>query len=426
MVRGSTGIRERQSTALRTGSTRVSRKKVTPRQHTTVIHTGPGATAAHRSGATPLHRYTAVRPSRVVYRDQPHRIAHTYHYDHAFRDRYDRLRHRVVWPRYNYLVGYRHGLRYSYRHVYPYYHRKYVFVSLGGYWPLSYRYRRYYWYGYHPYNWYGYYPLAREVYTGSYSYYTYNYYNNDSYGSAPVTESAVFEQLGQQPVEPDQATLVDAYFEEAVKGFEAGKYDLAVAKFARAMELAPDDMVLPFAYSQALMADRQYSKAVEALRAALAKVSPEKEGVFYPRGLYPKEELLLAQIDDLAEKAEMFSSDADLHLLLGYQLLGIGQVDQALAPLMFASKDLDNTDSAAVLLRLLEKIKTSNAEADGAAPKQGSVPVPGQPLTPAPVPGAPQSNATIKGDSIRLKEGTLLATLCAAGASAGIRHFGKC
>ena len=362
----------------------------------------------------------------MVYHDQPHRIAHTNRYDYVFRDSYDHLRHRVIWPRYNYLVGYHHGSRYSYRHVYPYYHRKYLFVSLGGYWPSSYRHRRYYWYGHHPYNWYGYYPLAREVQTGSYSYYTYNYYNNDAYSSAPVSESAVFEQLGEQPGEPDQVTLVDAYFEEAVKGFEAGKYDLAVKKFARAMELAPNDMVLPFAYGQALMANRQYSQAAEVLRAALVKVSPEKEGVFYPRGLYPKEELLLAQIDDLGEKAEMFSSDADLQLLLGYQLLGIGQVDQAFGPLMFASKDLENADSAAALLRLLEKIKTSNTEAEGAAPRPGSVPAPGQPLTPAPVPGAAQSNATIKGDSIRLKEGTLLATLCAVGASAGIRHFARC
>ena len=347
----------------------------------------------------------------MVYHDQPHRISHTNRYDYVFHDYHDRLRHRIVSPRYNYVVGYNYGSHYSYRHVYPYYHRKYLFVSLGGYWPLSYRYRRYYWYGCHPYQWYGYYPLAREVRSGSYNYYTYNYYNNDAY---QPTESDIYEQLGEEPPEPDQATLVDAYFEEAVKGFEAGKYDLAVEKFARAMELAPNDMVLPFAYGQALLANRQYSRAAEVLRAVLVKISPEKEGVFYPRGLYPKEELLLAQIDDLAEKAELFSSDADLQLLLGYQLLGIGQTDQALAPLMFASKDLVNADSAVVLLKLLEKVKTSNDEAENAVPKQGS----------APVPGPAQSNAIIKGDSIRQKEGTLLAALCAAGASAGIRHFG--
>ena len=347
----------------------------------------------------------------MAYRDQPHRIAHTTRHDYAFHDYHDRLSHRIVSPRYSCVVGYRFGSHHSsYRHFYPYYHRKYLFVSLGGYWPLSYRHRRYYWYGCHPYNWYGYYPLAREVRTGSSNYYTYNYYNNDAY---QPTQSDIYEQLGEQPAEPDQTTLVDTYFEEAVKGFEAGKYDQAVEKFARAMELAPDDMVLPFAYGQALMASRQYSRAAEVLRAVLVKISPEKEGVFYPRGLYPKEELLLAQIDDLATKADAFSSDADLQLLLGYQLLGIGQTDQALAPLMFASKDLVNADSAAVLLKLLEKVKTSNDEAENAAPRPGS----------GLVPGPAQSNA-IMNNSTRLKQGTVLATLCAAGASAGLRHFG--
>lgn len=333
---------------------------------------------------------------------------------------------------------------------------------MGGYWPLSYRYRRYYWYGYHPYYWCGYYPIAREVPTSSYNYYTYNYYNGDSaYQQQPVTERVVYEQLGKQPAEPDEVTLVDTYFEEAVKGFEAGNYDKAVEKFGRAMELVPDDMVLPFAYSQALMASRQYSKAAEVLRAALAKSRPDKEGVFYPRGLYPKEEVLIEQIDDLAEKAELFSSDADLQLLLGYQLLGIGRVDQALSPLMFASKDMVNAEAAGVLLKLLEKIKISNAEAEieSEAPTPdsapSSIPIPSRPLTPAPAP-APnrppiklpfdkpeQSKATIEPVGFsswavarreRMNErretkhgkGTLLAALCAVGAGAGLRHFGKC
>lgn len=378
-------------------------------QTTTVIHTTT-TSPVHTSDGTRLHRYTTASPSRLSYHDQPHRIAHTNRHDYVFHDYHDRLRHRIVSPGYSYVVGYNYGSHHSYRHVYPYYHRKYIFVSLGGYWPLNYTYRRYYWYGCHPYNWYGYYPLAREVRAGSYNYYTYNYYNNDAY---QPTESDIYEQLGEQPIEPDQTTLVDTYFEEAVKGFEAGKYDLAVEKFAQAMELAPDDMVLPFAYGQALMANKQYSRAAEVLRAVLMKISPEKEGVFYPRGLYPKEEVLLSQIDDLAAKAEAFSSDADLQLLLGYQLLGIGQTDQALAPLMFASKDMVNANSAAVLLKLLEKVKASNTEAENAAHEQGS----------APVPGPAQSNATITGDSKRLKEGTILASLCVVGASAGLRHF---
>ena len=333
---------------------------------------------------------------------------------------------------------------------------------------MSYSYRRYYWYGYHPYTWHGYYPIAREVQTGSYNYYTYNYYgaNDSSYQPEPVAERTVFEQLGEQPAEPAEITLVDTYFEEAVKGFEGGDYARAVEKFARAMELAPDDMVLPFAYSQALVANRQYSQAAEVLRIALAKVKPETEGVFYPRGLYPKEELLLAQIDDLAEQAELFSSDADLQLLLGYQLLGLGRVDQALAPLMFAGKDMINANAAGVLLKLLEKIKTTQSEAESSVegvspansgqdargatapstittPSSTLAPAPSRPPVTVPFGVQPQSKATIEpldfrssvvvrreiADNRRVArgdKGTILATLCAVGASAGICHFGKC
>jgi hypothetical protein len=368
-------------------------------------------------------------------------------------------------------LGYHHGPFFRFRYHYPYYHRKYVFVSLGGYWPVSYTYRRYYWYGYHPYHWCGYYPIARQVHTDTYNYYTYNYYNSDNgsaYQPEPTTEKVVFEQLGKQPPEPEEVTLVDTYFEEAVKAFEANNYDKAAEKFGRAMELAPDDMVLPFAYSQALMADRQYLKAAEVLRDAIAKAKPEKEGVFYPRGLYPKEEVLVAQIDDLAEKAELFSSDADLQLLLGYQLLGIGQVDQALEPLMFASRDMVNAEAARVLLKLLEKIKTANAEietgsgAENASPankeqdfRETEAPslVPGPSKSRTAEPNRPpirlpfdkpeQSKATIEpaglsswavarkermNDRRRTQhgKGALLAAVCAVGAGVGIHHFGKC
>jgi tetratricopeptide (TPR) repeat protein len=321
----------------------------------------------------------------------------------------------------------------TYRYVYPYYHRKYLFISLGGYWPISYRYVRYYWYGSHPYNWYGYYPIPREVRSDTYNYYTYNYYNNENataYEPGQVADADIFENLAQQ--EPDQATLADVYFEEAVKVFEVGSYGKAVEKFARAMELAPDDMILPFAYSQALLANGQYSEAAEVLRGALAKVRPEKEGVFYPRGLYPNEDILLGQIDRLAEKAELFAFDADLQLLLGYQLLGIGEVDQAVEPLMHASKDLVNADAAAVLLELLEKIKTTNGKADDAGtsqlPAEGNriiaesnrIPVEESSRIPA------ESGAIIKAHSIRFKEGMFLATLCALGTSAGIARYIRC
>ena len=210
------------------------------------------------------------------------------------------------------------------------------------------------------------------------------------------------------------------------------------------MELAPEDMILPFAYGQALLASEQYSKAAEVLRGALAKVSPEKEGVFFPRGLYPDEESLLKQIDGLAERAAQFSYDADLQLLLGYQLLGIGRHDGAVEPLMNAGKDLENAKAAGVLMELLEKIKLTDSKPEAPAPAetpapapikaptpaplQTPVPAPGEAIVPSPAPAAPtpvQSKASIENHSRALSGAMLVTSLCALGTSVGIGHFAK-
>ena len=239
---------------------------------------------------------------------------------------------------------------------------------------MSYRYRRYYWYGYHPYVWYGYYPIAREVVGDTYNYYTYNYYNDDNAavsvapqeigGVVPVdhnTFADVREKLAQQEAEePMEVSLADTYFEDAVKAFEVDNYELAIEKFSEAMVLAPDDMILPFAYSQALFAHGQYHEAAEILRQSLAQVTPDKEGVFYPRGLYSDDNELFEQINLLVEKAELYNFDADLQLLLGYHLLGIGKLDEAAESLQYASLDMENAVAATTLLNVLEKIRAEN------------------------------------------------------------------
>jgi tetratricopeptide (TPR) repeat protein len=349
------------------------------------------------------------------------------------------------------MVYYDWGPWFTFRYVYPYYHRKYLFVSLGGYWPLDYCYTRYYWYGCHPYYWHGYYPIAREVPDTTYNYYTYNYYTNEngSYQPAQAVNSEIFENVAERTTGPQEATLADVYFEEAVKAFEVAQYNTAALKFAKAMELAPEDMILPFAYAQALLAGEQYSKAAEVLRMALEKVSPEKEGVFFPRGLYPDEDSLLRHIERLAERAAQFSFDADLQLLLGYQLLGVGQHDRAVEPLMNAGKDLNNAKAAGVLMELLEKIKTTDAKPESSAPAEtpapAITPVPAPNTTPAPAPAPRQSPdpapgeavvpsqepvpklgaASITNQSRALGGAMLVASLCVFGTSVGIRHFVK-
>jgi len=211
--------------------------------------------------------------------------------------------------------------------------------------------------------------VARQIEGDTYNYYTYNYYSTDtipdeqtSNWQIPSVDENTFAGVRaklreQAAAEPQQATVVDTYFEDAVKAFEVGAYGVAADKFGRAMELAPEDKVLPFAYAQALIGVENYIDAADVLRKVLADVEPEKVGVFFPRGLYPDDDALFEQIDSLAAKAKMYPFDGDLQLLLGYQLLGIGETEAAFEALQKASQDLQNADAAVTLLEVLDRIQ---------------------------------------------------------------------
>ncbi len=323
------------------------------------------------------------------YYDRPDLIRYGDRHIHTYYDPYQRLHHRIIWPTYYYPVYYPFGAGWHLDYVYPYYHRKYVFTSLGGWWPYDYTYRRYYWYGYHPYVWYGYYPVAREVVVGSDNYYTYNYnfYDEDgnytTYSSSTpleaTTQAEVQARLQQRKAaEPAPQTLADTRFDEGVKSFEAGDYATAGVKFDEAMRLAPKDMILPFALAQVLFADGDYRRAAEVLRVALKEVTPEKEGVFFPRGLYANDEVLYGQIDKLLDKADQAGDDSDLQLLLGYQLLGVGETGYAREQLEQARQDPKNAASAGTLLNVVEKMEKEA----GSAVKTGGTETP-KPEAPA-------------------------------------------
>jgi len=191
--------------------------------------------------------------------------------------------------------------------------------------------------------------------------YNYYYYGSPDQPIPAPGYSALNDarkKLEEKPLEePAVVTQADRYFEEGVKTFEAGNYADAAAWFRNAFELAPDDIVLPFAYIQALFADGQYQKTAEVLREAMSKVLSQEQGVFYPRGLYPDENVLKKQIEQLGKAVRLNPFDSDIQLLLGYQLLGIGRFDEAVEPLKNAQKDYKNTQAATRLLDLLEKLK---------------------------------------------------------------------
>jgi len=289
--------------------------------------------------------------------------------DFVFFDRHHFRHHQIVSPDFFFFLDFSFGPWRSFCPVYPYYHRGYLFVNPCGYWPYDYDYMRYYWYGCSPYYWYGYNPVPYQ--SGSsdtYNYYTYNYYNSStgqptagSYDNQPVDQTAL-TNAQQQAKPPAPATSADNYFDEGVKVFGDGDYNTAAQKFALARQLAPEDKVLTFAYSQALFAAGNYTQAAQSLREALAKVNPETEGVFYPRGLYSTDDDLIKQIDTLSESASQNLQDANLQLLLGYHQLGIGELNKAAPPLQQAASDETNGPAANSLIKLLDKLQAAQTQ----------------------------------------------------------------
>ncbi len=130
-------------------------------------------------------------------------------------------------------IHYHHNRRHKFVGHYPFYHRKYIFFSLGGYWPGDYLYRRYYWYGYHPYQWYGRYPTIYG--SGSYGV---GYYSYEPYGVYDDFADVRDRLYGAESEPPDDVTLADIYFEEGVQAFEKGDYALAAEKFGLCLDLA--------------------------------------------------------------------------------------------------------------------------------------------------------------------------------------------
>jgi tetratricopeptide (TPR) repeat protein len=185
--------------------------------------------------------------------------------------------------------------------------------------------------------------------------YNYYYYNDPPSGEALEEAHKKYEQVPRP--EPAEESQTDRYFDQAVSAFEAGDYIAAAQKFHEAQKLAPNDIVLPFARVQALFAAGDYHQAAAVLRQALAIAEPEKEGVFYPRGLYAEEGLLLKQIEQLSRAVQLNPADLNLRLLLGYQLLGMGRLDEAGVHLQSAALDSGNNRAATVLMKLLEKLK---------------------------------------------------------------------
>lgn len=287
---------------------------------------------------------------------------------------------------YGHVTYYSWGPHYGISYIYPSYHRKYVFFSIGGYWPRYYTYRRYYRYGCHPYRWYGCYPEPAPVVKeyNTYNYY-YNYGGSSSYDSQPAYYGASVPQASygytasgeivpdydalskvrerlQKINPPQQETLLpaDEQFDRGVEAFEQQRFEDAVIYFREAIRLEPDDIVLPFAYCQALFAVEEYSQAATVLRTAVKMLPEDFETVFFPRGLYKDDQVLQDQIRRLMVTAEHEPFRDDLLLMLGYQLMGTMDYENARPVLNEAAKSEFNAATAATLLKVIDEAQKEN------------------------------------------------------------------
>lgn len=270
----------------------------------------------------------------------------------------------VIWaPYHSYWDPY--DSYYGFSYYYPSYHRKFVFVSVGGYWPSYYRYRRYYWYGCHPGYWYGSYVVQDPP-----VYNTYNTYNNyytttpttgtvtNVYDNPPLTQSSDVVDVIDAP---NDENIVDIAFANGVKVFSDGNYPEAIERFRRAVQMDPEDVILPFTYSQALFANGEYALAASVLRGAIQNIPDDELTVYYPRGLYEDEAVLTEQIQRLESAAAGEPFAADYQLLLGYQYLGLGDLQKARGPLTEAQKDSANQLAAMKLLELADRLEAEQA-----------------------------------------------------------------
>jgi hypothetical protein len=280
----------------------------------------------------------------------------------AFRDFHNGFHQFPISSGFRCDVRFGHGRFSTLGHFYPWYHNRYCFVSLGGYWP-GYPYYRYYQYGWYPYSWYGYNPVPYQV--PGYGYYTYDYPGSYAAGTYPYQQTGYNDYNPQQDYNASQQeqqqtpmqTTSDILFDSGVKNFENGNYDSSARYFLEASRKSPDDVVVPFAYVQSLFASKKYTEAAGALRAAVMTANADKEGVFFPRGLYTDDKVLYGQINELFEMTKNHPTEGNLQLLLGYQFFGIGENDNAIEYLQKARSDTTNRPAAEKLLSLVEKNK---------------------------------------------------------------------
>jgi hypothetical protein len=211
-----------------------------------------------------------------------------------------------------------------------------------------------------------------------YGYYPYSY-RDDSYTNA-------YQRDRQEETTEDQ-TASDETIDDGVirhldsisQAFADGKYEQALRYAEQAVIDNSDNALLRFVHSQTLFATGKYTNAASVLRRALQTAVTQKQDVAFAIDLYPDEDILNGQIDALKKAVSSEPQRADLRLLLGYQLFGVGRYEQALESLRQAESDQPNRQAAKVLIDIIERSnQPAPSEAEGPATESEQKPQPAE------------------------------------------------
>lgn len=195
---------------------------------------------------------------------------------------------------------------------------------------------------------YGYSPMIPPPYTP-------NYYGQYPQYMPPQQQQQ--PQMTKEEMEKEIQQEVTRQVDNVSQAFVLGDYSKAVVRAQEAVKQMPDNTILRFTCSQVLFAGEKYRNAAIAVRSTLEKMARTgQQDVFYPMNLYPDQDTLNKQIEKLVEAVKAPRASRNLHLLLGYQLLGVGRVDEALGHLQKAAQDPANEKAALYLVKVSSRI----------------------------------------------------------------------
>ncbi len=201
---------------------------------------------------------------------------------------------------------------------------------------------------------YGHYYYDRYPYDYGPSYYRYYYgYRDRDFDYKDEYKTSRPYQQGRY----SDVNHTDRQLTNVADAFKTADYPRAVVMAKKALDADPENAVLAFAYVQSLFANTEYEQAADVLRDALEKLDPDTEDVFYLFGLYPDKDTLPEQIAQLTAAADDQPRNADLQLLLGYELLGIGRYESAADAFEKAEYESSNRKAVTALREVLKKTR---------------------------------------------------------------------